>query len=119
MKKSTKNTTKIAYKRFTPMTAEQQENANINANYYREKAQLFYNTSSFSAPTAPVGNTATPKDITAVLKAAEKVRHNPKPKQAAISSIVMVAGVPHKMRDGKLVPMIPANKSKKWDIVEA
>ena len=119
MKKSIKNTTKIAYKRFTPMTPEQQENANLNANYYREKAQMFSNTASYSAPTVPTGNTATPKDITVVLKAASKVRHNPAPKQKTISSIVMVGGVPHKMRDGKLVPMVSAKDSKKWDIVNA
>lgn len=116
MKNSTKS---IKFKAFTPMTQEQRDNANVNANYYREKAQMFYNTASFSAPTKPVGNTATPIATAVVLKAASKVRHNPTPKQATISSIVMVAGVPHKMRDGKLVAMITAKDSKKWDIVNA
>ncbi len=95
------------------------ENVNWNAKYYREKNAAFYSTASYSGSSRAKTKTITPIEITLGLKAASKVRHNPVKPQATISSIVMVAGVPHKMRDGKLVPMIPASESKKWDIIEA
>lgn len=95
------------------------ESVNWNAKYYRDKNQAFYTSASYSRPTKPKGETISPVEIATLIKKASKVRHNPAKPQASISSIVLVAGVPHKMRDGKLVPMIPAKDSKKWDVVEA
>lgn len=97
---------------------------NTNANYYREKARAFYNTASYSAPSAPqvveLSKREKKAQSKAGLAAAAKVRHNkPASPVQPPRSIVMIAGVPHKLRDGKLVPMIPAAESKKWDIIEA
>jgi hypothetical protein len=100
------------------------DSVNWNAKYYRDKAAAFYTSASYSAPSEPVAISLNKREKKAQskagLEAALKVRHN----RAAVvpqppKSIVMVAGVPHKLRDGKLVPMIPAAESKKWDIVEA
>lgn len=92
-------------------------------NYYREKARAFYVTASYSAPSEPIAISMNKREKKAQTKAglaaAAKVRHN---KPAAVAqppkSFVMIAGVPHKLRDGQLVPMIPAAESKKWDIIE-
>ena len=115
MNKSTKNQV---------VTKPAKNEAVTEYNYYRERARAFYNTASYSAPSEPVVVSMNKRDKKAQTKAglvaATKVRHN---KPAAVAqpprSIVMVAGVPHKLRDGKLVPMIPAAESKKWDIIEA
>lgn len=97
---------------------------NWNAKYYRDKAAAFYNSSSYSAPSEPIvvemGKREKKALVKAGIAAALKVRHNrPLEQKAAVNTIVMVGGIPHKMRDGKLVPMVPASQSKKWDIVEA
>lgn len=99
------------------------EAVNTNANYYREKARAFYVTASYSAPSEPIAISMNKREkkaqTKAGLEAASKVRHN---KPAAVAqppkSFVVIAGVPHKLRDGQLVPMIPAAESKKWDIIE-
>lgn len=100
------------------------ESVNWNAKYYREKAASFFNSASFCEASQPIaiemGKREKKALVKAGLEAAMKVRHNrPLVQKAAVNSIVMVGGVPHKMRDGKLVPMIPAAKSKKWDVIEA
>lgn len=93
------------------------DSVNWNAKYYREKAMKFINSASYSAPSTPVSASASPIEIAKVMVAAKKVRHNPRPVPTS-PRIVMIGGVPHVKRDGKLVAMIPASKSKKWDIIE-
>jgi hypothetical protein len=96
---------------------------NWNAKYYREKAAMFYNSASYTPPSEPVVIEMNKREKKALVKAgltaAAKVRHNRPVDQRVITNrTVMVGGVPHKMRDGKLVAMIPAAESKKWDIIE-
>ena len=100
------------------------QGVNWNAKYYRERANKFYETASYSAPSEPVVIEMGKRDKKALVKAgtaaALKVRHNRvlEVKETVANRVVLVAGVPHKMKDGKLVPMTPAKDSKKWVIVE-
>jgi hypothetical protein len=115
-----KNTTKTA---TTANTTNTNESVNWNARYYREKAQAFVQSASYSAPSEPIVMDLTKREFKAQVKAgieaAQKVRHFRPQLQITQKSFVMVAGVPHKMKDGVLVPMIPAKDSKKWDVLEA
>jgi hypothetical protein len=118
--KNTKNTKKTD----NQVVTINNEGINWNAKYYREKAQLFTNSASYSAPSEPVvfemSKSVRKAEIKAGLTAAAKVRHNPVNKQLKqLAPFVMIGGVPHKRKDGKLVPMIPAKDSKKWDVIEA
>ena len=96
---------------------------NWNAKYYRDRAASFYNSSSYSAPSEPIAISLNKREkkalVKAGLEAASKVRHNRPANPVVEKSFVLVGGIPHKMRDGKLVPMVPAAESKKWDIIEA
>lgn len=115
-----KNTTKTAN---TANTTNTNENVNWNAKYYRDKAQAFVQSASYSAPSEPIVMDLTKREFKAQVKAgiaaAVKVRHFKPQIQLTQKSFVMVAGVPHKMKDGVLVPMTAAKDSKKWDILEA
>ena len=115
-----KNTTKTAN---TTNTTNNNENVNWNAKYYRDKAAAFTNSASFCEASEPVAfempKSIRKAEIKAGLTAAAKVRHNPVNKSTQLAPFVMINGVPHKRRDGKLVPMVPAAKSKKWNVIEA
>lgn len=115
-----KNTTKTAKPSTTTNT---NENVNWNARYYRDKAQAFVQSASYSAPSEPIVMDLTKREFKAQVKAgiaaAAKVRHYKPQIQITQKSFVMIAGVPHKMKDGVLVPMTAAKDSKKWDILEA
>lgn len=99
MKTSTKP---AAYK---PLTAKQRENINWQAKAYRDIQLNFINSASFEAPSAPVVQTCTKSEKEAVLAAASKVRHNGRTSTYTPTKFVMVGGIPHKMVDGKLVPL--------------
>ena len=115
-----KNTTKTAN---TANTTNNNENVNWNAKYYRDKAAAFTNSASFCEASEPVAfempKSIRKAEIKAGLTAAAKVRHNPVNKSTQLAPFVMINGVPHKRKDGKLVPMVPAAKSKKWNVIEA
>lgn len=81
------------------------ESINWQARYYREKAQMFYNSASYSAPSEALVIKTTKREVAAVLKAADKVRHNRTQTAVKVSKYVMVAGVPHKVVNGKLVAL--------------
>jgi len=99
------------------------ENVNWQARYYRDKAAAFTNSASFCEASQPVAfempKSIRKAEIKAGLTAAAKVRHNPVNKPTQLAPFVMINGIPHKRKDGKLVPMVPAAKSKKWDVIEA
>lgn len=98
---------------------EVRDSINWNAKYYRDKEKLFFESASYSEPSKPIVTKPTKKEVKAVLVAAAKVRHN-KPAGALPLSQrdhVMINGIPHKLKDGKLVKMIPIAESQKWEIV--
>ncbi len=128
MKKTTKTTktTKVTYNvpasaRFMPMTAEQREMTNWNAKVYRDRAQSFYNSASFDQSSAPVKMPLKKRELKATIKAgllaAQKVRHNNTKKEVTIAKYAMIDGIPHKRVNGKFIPLTPAAKSKKWDVI--
>ncbi len=103
----TAKTTKTAKTVKTTKNAQEvRESINWNAKYYREKAMKFYESASYEAASKPVVMKTTKKEVKAVLSAASKVRHN-KPSMPVVQpkKFVMVGGVPHKIKDGKLVPL--------------
>jgi UV DNA damage repair endonuclease len=130
MKNTTKSAktakiTKVIYNipasaRFTPLTDEQRENTNWNAKLYRDRAQNFYNSASFSAPSpavaVPLTKSALKKTIAAGLEAAKKVRHNNTKAPITIAKFAIIDGIPHKRVNGEFVPLTPAAQSKKWDV---
>lgn len=96
---------------------------NWQAKYYRDKAAAFYQSASYSAPSAPVVVKMNKREKKALVKAglaaAAKVRHNrPQPAVKDPNRIVMVGSAPHIIRNGKLVKLTPIAESKKWEIVE-
>lgn len=100
MKASIKNT----------KTAEIKE-VNWNAKYYidralREKAII----DSLGGSSSPVKAKATKADYERVCQAASKVRTNPVKPIESVSKYVMINGVPHKMKDGVLVPLTVKSK---------
>ena len=111
-------TTKTAKNTKNQQVITDSQSVNWNAKYYREKAEKFFTSASYSAPSSPVSFSTSPIEIAKVMIAAKRVRHNPKPTTTS-PRIVMVGGVPHVKKDGKLVAMIPASKSKNWVIIEA
>lgn len=133
--KTTKNTTKTVkstktaaskYKVhsaafFAPIPEGKRDEINWNAKMYRDREMSFYASASYDAPSEPTVVKLTKKAKKALIKEgvakATKVRHFRPQLQVSQSSFVMVAGVPHKMKDGKLVPMVPAAESKKWDVI--
>jgi len=126
--KSAKNAkiTKVTYNipasaRFTPLTDEQRENTNWNAKVYRDRAQNFFNSASFEASSpaikVPLTKTALKKTIAAGLVAVAKVRHNNTKAPITIAKFAIIDGIPHKRVNGGFVPLTPAAKSKKWDVI--
>ena len=105
-----KNTKTTKTAQSTKTAQELRDSINYNAQYYREKAAKFYQSASYQAASAPVIVKTTKKEIAAVLKAATKVRHN-KPSMPVVQpkKYVMIAGVPHKIKDGKLVALTAAS----------
>ena len=105
-----KNTKTTTTAQSTKTAQELRDSINYNTQYYREKAAKFYQSASYQASSAPVIVKTTKKEIAAVLKAATKVRHN----KASIPVVqpkkyIMIAGVPHKIKDGKLVALTAAS----------
>lgn len=116
-------TTKMTKKTENQVVTISNEGINWNAKYYREKANKFFESASYSAPSKPLVIDMKKSEKKALIKAgltaALSIRHNkPASVQKEVKSVVLVAGIPHKMKDGKLVPMVTAAKSKKWDIIE-
>ena len=134
--KTTKNTTKTVkstntaaskYKVhsaafFAPIPEGKRDEINWNAKMYRDREMSFYASASYDAPSEPTVVKLTKKAKKALIKEgvakATKVRHFRPQLQASQSTVIMIGGVPHKMRDGKIVPMVPAAQSKNWVIVE-
>jgi hypothetical protein len=117
-------TTKMTKKTENQVVTNNTDGINWNAKYYREKAAKFFESASYSAPSKPLVIDMKKREKKTLVKtglaAALTVRHNKAASvQKEAKSVVLIAGVPHKMRDGKLVPMIPAKDSKKWDVIEA
>lgn len=137
MKKTSKNTTKTVktaknatvnytvhpLAHFTPVPENSRESINWAAKAYRDREISFYASASYEASSAPVVTKMTKKAKKALIaqgvEKAKQVRHFRPQLQVSQSSFVMVGGVPHKMKDGVLVPMTPAKDSKKWDVVNA
>ena len=86
---------------------QKRENTNWNAKYYRDKIMQSRATASFEqAHMSEAVIVSVPKrEIKAAWKAAEKVRGNRKREMIPVPKYVMVGGIPHTMRDGKLVPL--------------
>ena len=91
---------------FTPMTAEQRETCNMQARYYRDKNNEFFNTASFEDLSGTVKEIEPNKTerLTAIQRAA-KVRHNMPRNTYVATKYVMIGGVPHKMVNGNLVAL--------------
>ncbi len=89
---------------------ESRTNEDWVSKHFRAKSQEFYNTASYSAPSAQVTGSSTPIGIATVLKRAEKVRHNPTPAKA-YAKYVVINGIPHKRTENGYVALTPA-KSK-------
>lgn len=104
---------------FTPVSADTRDNINWQAKLYKDINNNFYNTASFSTSGPAIVTTAPKKKyILAGIAAARKVRTFRPLATPSASKYVMVAGIPHIMRNGTLVRMVPAASSKKWDIIE-
>ncbi len=111
MKQTRKNTTtakvykpaKSAYYRITP--AEKREDINWQSKYYRDKAQEFFASASYEAPSAPKEVECTKAQGLAVIAAAKKVRHNAPRNTYKAPKYVMISGVPHKVVNGELVAL--------------
>jgi hypothetical protein len=95
---------------------EVRDSINWNAKYYRDKERKFFESASYEAPSEPIVQKASKKEVKAVLVAAQKVRHNKTVSNIPSAKVVMINNVPHKLRDGKLVPMIPIAESQKWEL---
>jgi hypothetical protein len=126
----TKNNTKNPAKSYTPhkhahfapVPDSKRDEINWNAKMYRDRELSFYASASFTEASKPVVTKMTKTAKKALIKQgvakAVKVRHFRPQLQVSQSSFVMVGGIPHKMKDGQLVPMVTAAKSKNWVIVE-
>ncbi len=88
--------------------ARTNENRNMQAKYYADKAAAFYNSASYSPAETYGVFKASEKEWNTVVSAAAAVRHNRAYVPPAIPKYVMVAGVPHKKVNGKLVPLASA-----------
>jgi len=91
------------------------ENTNWNAKFYREKSMQTAATASFeqSFLPPPVEVRITKKERNAALKQAAKVRGNKTaPTLGALPKYVMVNGIPHTVKEGRLVPMTLLPKKK-------
>jgi hypothetical protein len=86
------------------------QNVDWQAKYYREKAQEFYTSSSYSAPSAKVAGSTTPIGIANVLKHASKVRHNPAPAKT-YAKYVVIDGIPHKRTGDGYKPLSQVTKA--------
>lgn len=86
-------------------TTNDRDSINWQARYYQDKARKFFESASYSAPSEAIIVTTTKREVKAVLKAADKVRHNRAYVPAKVSKYVMIAGVPHKYVDGALVAL--------------
>lgn len=86
------------------------------------KPITFSASASYSPPSKPIvislGKREKRNLVKAGIAAAMKVRHNKTITPPSNSSFVMISGVPHKLKNGKLVKFVPAAKSKKWDVIE-
>ena len=104
--KTTKTVKAAKTVKTTKSTQVAQDSINWNAKYYRERAARFYETASYSASSEPIVVKTTKKEIKQVLQAATKVRHNrPSTPVAQPKKFVVINGVPHKFKDGKLVAL--------------
>lgn len=107
---------------FTPIPDSKRDEINWNAKMYRDRELSFYASASYQEASKPVVTKLTKTAKKALIKQgiekAVKVRHFRPQLQASQSSVIMIGGVPHKLRDGKIVPMVPAAQSKNWVIIE-
>jgi hypothetical protein len=88
--------------------AEIRANTNYQAKYYADKNAAFYNSASYSPAETYGVFKASKKEWNSVVTAAAAVRHNRAYVAPAIPKYVMIAGVPHKKVNGKLVPLASA-----------
>ena len=130
--KTTKNTKTVKnpaksymphkHAQFTPVPEGKRDEINWNAKMYRDRELSFYASASYQEPSKPVVTKLTKAAKKALIKQgiekAVKVRHFRPQLQVSQSTVMMIGGVPHKLRDGKIVPMVPASQSKNWVIIE-
>lgn len=96
---------------FTLITPEERETVNIQARYYRDKANELFNTASYEDLSASVKELEPVKEEreTAIQRAL-KVRHNAPRSTYKMTKYVMIGGVPHKMVNGKLTALTAQSK---------
>lgn len=107
---------------FTPIPDNKRDEINWNAKMYRDRELSFYASASYQEASKPVVTKLTKTAKKALIKQgiakAVKVRHFRPQLQVSQSTVMMIGGVPHKLRDGKIIPMVPASQSKNWVIIE-
>jgi len=96
---------------FSLMTPEERETVNIQARYYRDKANELFNTASYEDLSGTVKELEPVKEEreTAIQRAL-KVRHNMPRNTYVATKYVMIGGVPHKMVNGKLTALTAQSK---------
>lgn len=121
-KNPAKSYTPHKHAQFVPVPDSKRDEINWNAKMYRDRELSFYASASYQEASKPVVTKMTKTAKKALIKQgiakAVKVRHFRPQLQVSQSTVIMISGVPHKLRDGKIVPMIPASQSKNWVIVE-
>lgn len=121
-KNPAKSYTPHKHAQFVPVPDSKRDEINWNAKMYRDRELSFYASASYQEASKPVVTKLTKTAKKALIKQgiakAVKVRHFRPQLQVSQSTVIMISGVPHKLRDGKIVPMIPASQSKNWVIVE-
>lgn len=90
---------------FIPV--EKRADMNWIAKQYRERSNSMYKSASVSTDEMDYAVTfrGTKKEHNAAVAAAAKVRHNGRQPNWTPGKYVMIGGVPHKMVDGKLMPL--------------
>lgn len=96
---------------FTLITPEERETVNIQARYYRDKANELFNTASWEDLSASVKELEPVKEEreTAIQRAL-KVRHNAPRSTYKMTKYVMIGGVPHKAVNGVITPLTAQSK---------
>lgn len=96
---------------FSLITPEERETVNIQARYYRDKANELFNTASYEDLSATVKELEpVPAERETAIQRALKVRHNAPRSTYKMTKYVMIGGVPHKMVNGKLTALTAQSK---------
>ena len=96
---------------FSLITPEERETVNIQARYYRDKANEMFNTASWEDLSGTVKELEpVPAEKETAIQRALKVRHNAPRSTYKMTKYVMIGGVPHKMVNGKLTALTAQSK---------